>query len=156
MLYNIYSVRDQGWERALVVARPADRGRPDGDFVKWLGASEVPRWKVEAEFKYNELRAAYDSVPKGFDELDLVQRELKKLYMDSHPIGKDTIARKVRDKIHPPDLSRPRSWEYWMRRTGDMVERELHKKYKGRSLISDAVKHREEFKQIITDLWRIC
>lgn len=152
MLYNIYSVRDQGWERALVVARPEDRGAPEGDFVKWLGASEVPRamhW--ETLLSGTEDPRMYRSDFLRFYNLDLVQRELKKIYQDTHPLGKGTIARKVREKIHPPDLSRPKSWKYWAQRTADAVLAEM----KRRGLNIKNLLNRRNFEEAMLELWCI-
>jgi len=169
MIYNIYSVRDQGWERSLVVARPVDRGRPEGDFVKWLGASEVPYKSL-----YDHTCVTCDNTGQGFCEsdsvnfcqhwypapdlntrpfldLDLVQRELKKTYLDAHPLGKGTIARKVREKIHPPDLSRPKSWEYWAQITADAVLVEM----KRRGFNTKHPLNRKHFEEAMLELWRI-
>lgn len=147
MLYNIYSVRDQGWERALVIARPEDRGAPEGDFVKWLGATHNPEYVYPDD--NNELH--YKTACGGFSRLDLVQRELKKIYPDTHPLGRGTIARKVREKIHPPDLSRPRSWKYWGQRTADAVLAEM----KRRGLNIKNQLSRKHFEEAILELWRI-
>lgn len=152
MLYNIYSVRDQGWERALVVARPTDRGAPEGDFVKWLGACEAPRvmyWETRSDG--SEDPRVYQPDFLHFYKLDLVQRELKKIYPDTHPLGKDTIARKVREKIHPPDLSRSQSWKYWAQRTADAVLAEMKRR-------GFNIKHplnRKHFEEAMLELWRI-
>lgn len=148
-LYNIYSVRDQGWERALVVAHPEDRGVPEGDFVKWLGACEPPCGTLTLSSKLHPETNCV--LPRGFDKLDLVQRELAKTYPDTHPLGKDTIARKVREKIHPPDLSRPRSWQYWAQRTADEVLKEM----KRRGLNIKHPLNRKHFEKAMLELWHI-
>jgi hypothetical protein len=134
MLYDIWSVRENGDERSLVIQRLSNYGRPEGFEVRYLGSEDIPD---------------HETVLSCTGRRDLVERELRKVYLDVHPLKRGSIARAVFDRFGLPRLDKSESWLYWARRMRDHIMAEMRRRgYSRKRMLAEGP-------EILRELWRI-